>query len=59
MFVQYSIGKDKKKIYQAETKIKPNDMFGGIFTVTPTFSKKFRDCQNKQKFDGVKSDDII
>lgn len=59
IFVEYSIGKDKKRVYQAENKIKPNDVYGGIYTVAPGFSKKFKDCENKQKFDGLKPDDVL
>lgn len=59
MFVEWSIGKDKKKVYQAEGKVKPNDIYGGIYTVSPGFGKKFKECENKQKFDGLKPDDVI
>jgi hypothetical protein len=58
-FIEWSIGKDKKKVYQAEGKIKSNDLYGGIYTVSPGFSKKFKECENKLKFDGLKPDDII
>lgn len=54
VFVEWNIGKDKKKIYPSDKKIKDVDVFGGIFKVTEAFSKKFQQCENKQKFDGLK-----
>lgn len=30
-----SIGKDKKRVYEAKQKIGPADLSGGIFRVTP------------------------
>lgn len=42
IFIEYSIGKDKKNVYPATGKINPNELFGGIYTVTPNFGKKFK-----------------
>jgi hypothetical protein len=41
-FIEWTVGKDKKKVYQSEGKVKPNDIYGGIFTVSAGFGKKFR-----------------
>jgi hypothetical protein len=46
-------------VYEAEGKVKPNDIYGGIFSVSARFGKKFRECENKQKFEGVKADDVV
>ena len=58
-FKNITFGKDKKKVYEAKTKIKPNDIYGGIFTVSSTFANKFKQCENKMKMDGIKADDIV
>ena len=42
-----------------DQKINPNTIVGGVYTVTPAFGKKFMQCENKRKFDGVKIDDIV
>lgn len=57
--MEYSVGKDKKKVYEAEGKVVPNLYYGGIYTVTDKFANKFRSCENKKKFEGLKPDDII
>ena len=59
IFIEYAAGAEKKKIYQAEGKPKPSYYYGGIFTVTEGFGKKFKECENKKKFNGLKTDDII
>lgn len=35
LFCEMSIGKDKKRVYEAKQKIGPADLSGGIFRVTP------------------------
>ena len=42
IFVEYSAGSDKKNVYQFYEKPKPNLLYGGIFTVTEKFAKKFK-----------------
>jgi len=34
LFSEWNIGKDKKKVYTAEKKLKEVDVCGGIFTTT-------------------------
>lgn len=33
-YLEYSFGKDKKKLYEYKTKIKHPDLAGGIFRIT-------------------------
>ena len=35
LFCEMSIGKDKKRVYEAKQKLCPADLYGGIFRVTP------------------------
>ena len=32
-YFEYSIGKQKKKLYESNKKMKPNDLIGGIYKV--------------------------
>ena len=59
VYCEFSIGKDKKKVYEYSHKIKPNDLAGGIFKVTNIFGKKLMTIDKSKPFDGVKPDDII
>jgi hypothetical protein len=59
VYCEYSIGKDKKKVYEYSHKIKPNDLTGGIFKVTNTFGKKLMAMDRSKAFEGIKPDDII
>lgn len=59
IYCEFSIGKDKKKVYEYSTKVKPNDLTGGIFKVTNSFGKKLLSMDRNKAFEGVKPDDII
>lgn len=39
--------------------MKPNDICGGIFTVSAGFGQKFVQCENKLKMAGIQPDDIV
>ena len=58
IFVEYNLGKDKKKLYPAEEEIDHNKYYGGFFKVTEGFAKKFKAFENKSKFDGLKPNDV-
>ena len=34
-YLEYSVGKQKKKLYESQNKLKPCELIGGIFKVTP------------------------
>lgn len=59
IYCEYSIGKDKKKVYEYSSKMKTNDLGGGIFKVTNHFGKKLLNMDRSKTFEGVKFDDII
>jgi hypothetical protein len=50
LWIELSYGKEKKKVYQYNGKVKPNTLLGGIYTVTKKFSKKYNECEVKRKF---------
>jgi hypothetical protein len=59
IYCEFSIGKDKKKVYEYNPKLKANDLGGGIFKVTNSFGKKLLAMDRNKSFEGVKFDDII
>lgn len=59
IYCQFSVGKDKKKVYQYSSKLKNCDLAGGIFKVSNTFGKKLLARDASKTFEGVKYDDII
>lgn len=59
IYCEWSVGKDKKKVYEYSHKLKNCDLAGGVFKVTPTFGKKLLSADRSKPFEGVKFDDII
>ena len=59
IYCEWSIGKDKKKVYEYSHKLKNCDLAGGVFEVTPAFGKKLLAADRSKSFEGVKFDDII
>jgi hypothetical protein len=54
-----SIGKDKKRVYEAKHKLNPADLAGGIFRVTPEFGAKVKAHTGRKSFDGLKPEDVV
>jgi hypothetical protein len=59
IYCEYAVGKDKKKVYEYSSKVKSNDLTGGIFKVTNGFGKKLMAMDRSKAFEGVKPDDVI
>lgn len=59
MYCEITTGKDKKKLYEYNTKLKSSDLTGGIFKVTNAFAKKLMSGDSSKAFEGVKYDDVI
>lgn len=57
LYGEMSTGKDKKHIYPANRKIKPSELFGGVFRVSPDFIAKYVSCKHKHKFEGLTNKD--
>ena len=59
IYLEFSIGKDKKKVYEYPQKITEHDLAGGVYKVTHNFGKKLMSRGWGKKFDGVKADEVI
>ena len=59
VYLEYSIGKQAKKLYEYTEKIKPSDLVGGIFKVRKEFADKIMKEDKKKSTDGAKFDDIV
>ena len=59
IYLEFSIGKEKKKVYQYPYKITEHDLAGGVYKVTHSFGKKLMTKGWGKKFDGVKPDEVI
>ena len=45
--MEFSAGKQKKKVYETEKKLEPTNLIGGIFKVSNIFTKRFEKCDKK------------
>lgn len=59
LFCQFSIGKDKKRVYEVKPKMKFADLAGGIFRVKDDFGDKVIACPKPKTFEGLKPENII
>jgi hypothetical protein len=59
VYLEYSIGKDRKKMYEYPTKLKPADLAGGIFRVTPACTSKLMNLDKTKAFDGIKPEEVV
>jgi hypothetical protein len=50
IYCEISIGKDKKKVYEYNSKLKNSDLAGGIFKVTPAFGKRLYAMDRNKPF---------
>jgi hypothetical protein len=50
-----SYGKAKKHVYESPKKLKTGEIIGGVFRVSPSFTKRFKHMTWKH-FDGLKYD---
>lgn len=58
-YLEYSIGKSRKKMYQYSYKLKDADLAGGIFKVTKQYSVFLKNLDRKKSVEGAKPEDII
>ena len=59
LFCEFSIGKDKKRVYEVKPKMKFADLAGGIFRVKPDLGEKVMGCPKPKSFEGLKPEHII
>ena len=55
ILLQMSYGKAKKHVYESPKKLKTGEIIGGVFRVSPSFTKRFKHMTWKH-FDGLKYD---
>lgn len=59
VYLEYSIGKDRKKMYEYPAKLKPSDLAGGIFRVTPACTTKLLNLDKAKSFDGIRAEEVV
>lgn len=58
-YLEFSVGKQKKKLYEYPNKLKSSELAGGIFTVTKEFAAKALAADMKKPFEGAKPEDVV
>ena len=58
-YLEYSIGKEKKKLYEYKQKIRKMDLTGGVFKITKKAVERILALDKTKSYDGIKHDEAI
>lgn len=58
LFCEYSIGSDKKRVYESGQKVRKADLAGGIFRVRSELAQRLAG-EKRRGFEGLKAEDVM
>lgn len=58
-YLEYSIGKDRKKLYEFKPKLKKPDIGGGVFMITKQAVQRLLAIDHKKSVEGIKPEEVI
>ena len=58
-YLEYSVGKEKKKLYEYKQKIRKPDMVGGVFKITKQAVERILSLDKTKSYEGIKHDEAI